>query len=164
MKKLLSLALIGALSLSLTACGNNSSKDNSSSKETTTTKKEEKKEPLDLTGEWQCDPTDGTYLKATISNGVIEIDWVFVEENKSAIYWVGSYDAPTTDTNEYSWVSNNDHEQTETSILASTDETKSLRAWKIQKIKPNIVSNQLMKQKNLHTTMVLFHSQHLCRA
>ena len=38
MKKLLSLALIGALSLSLTACGNNSSKDNSSSKETTTTK------------------------------------------------------------------------------------------------------------------------------
>jgi hypothetical protein len=29
-----------------------------------------------------------------------------------------------TDTNEYSWVSNNDHEQTETSILASTDETK----------------------------------------
>ena len=87
-------------------------------------KKEEKKEPLDLTGEWQCDPTDGTYLKATISNGVIEIDWVFVEENKSAIYWVGSYDAPTTDTNEYSWVSNNDHEQTETSILASTDETK----------------------------------------
>lgn len=71
MKKLLSLALIGALSLSLTACGNNSSKDNSSSKETTTTKKEEKKEPLDLTGEWQCDPTDGTYLKATISNGVI---------------------------------------------------------------------------------------------
>lgn len=124
MKKLLSLALIGALSLSLTACGNNSSKDNSSSKETTTTKKEEKKEPLDLTGEWQCDPTDGTYLKATISNGVIEIDWVFVEENKSAIYWVGSYNAPTTDTNEYSWVSNNDHEQTETSILASTDETK----------------------------------------
>ena len=124
MKKLLSLALIGALSLSLTACGNNSSKDNSSSKETTTTKKEEKKEPLDLTGEWQCDPTDGTYLIATISNGVIEIDWVFVEENKSAIYWVGSYDAPTTDTNEYSWVSNNDHEQTETSILASTDETK----------------------------------------
>jgi predicted small lipoprotein YifL len=116
MKKLLSLALIGALSLSLTACGNNSSKDNSSSKETTTTKKEEKKEPLDLTGEWQCDPTDGTYLKATISNGVIEIDWVFVEENKSAIYWVGSYDAPTTDTNEYSWVSNNDHEQTETPI------------------------------------------------
>ena len=47
MKKLLSLALIGALSLSLTACGNNSSKDNSSSKETTTTKKEEKKEPLE---------------------------------------------------------------------------------------------------------------------
>lgn len=43
MKKLLSLALIGALSLSLTACGNNSSKDNSSSKETTTTKKKKRK-------------------------------------------------------------------------------------------------------------------------
>lgn len=124
MKKLLSLTLIGALALSLTACGSSGSKDNPPSKETTTTKKEEKKEPLDLTGTWQCDPIDGTYLKATISNDVIEIDWVFVEEDKSAIYWVGSYDAPTADTNEYSWVSNNDHEQTETSILASTDDTK----------------------------------------
>ena len=124
MKKLLSLALIGTLALSLTACGSGSSKDNSSSNGKTVTKKEEKKEPLDLMGTWQCDPVDGTYLKATISNDVIEIDWIFVEENKSAIYWVGSYDAPTTDTNEYSWVSNNDHEQTETSILASTDDTK----------------------------------------
>ena len=124
MKKILSLALIGTLALSLTACGNSSSKDNSSSKETTTTKKEKKKEPLDLTGTWQCDPVDETYLKATISNSVIEIDWVFVDENKSAIYWVGSYDAPTTYTTEYKWTSNNDHEQTETSILASTDDTK----------------------------------------
>lgn len=53
-----------------------------------------------------------------------EIDWVFVDENKSAIYWVGSYDAPTTDVNQYKWTSNNNHEQTETSILASTDDTK----------------------------------------
>ena len=43
MKKLLSLILIGVLSLSLTACGNSSSKDNSSSKETTTTKKRKRK-------------------------------------------------------------------------------------------------------------------------
>lgn len=43
---------------------------------------------------------------------------------KCAIYWVGSYDAPTTDVNQYKWTSNNDHEQTETSILASTDDTK----------------------------------------
>lgn len=83
MKKLLSLALIGALALSLTACGNSSSKDNPSSKETTTTKKEEKKEPLDLTGTWQCDPVDGTYLKATISNNVIEIDWVLLTKIKA---------------------------------------------------------------------------------
>lgn len=50
MKKLLSLALIGALALSLTACGGSSSKDNSSTKKETTSsvKKEEKKEPLDL--------------------------------------------------------------------------------------------------------------------
>ncbi|RHQ87387.1 hypothetical protein DWX89_02870 [Coprobacillus sp. AF21-8LB] len=126
MKKLLSLALIGALALSLTACGGSSSKDNSSTKKETTSsvKKEEKKEPLDLTETWQCDPVDGTYLKATISNNVIEIDWVFVDENKSAIYWVGSYDAPTTDVNQYKWTSNNNHEQTENSILASTDDTK----------------------------------------
>lgn len=126
MKKLLSLALIGALALSLTACGGSSSKDNSSTKKETTSsvKKEEKKEPLDLTGTWQCDPVDGTYLKATISSNVIEVDWVFVDENKSAIYWVGSYDAPTTDVSQYKWTSKNDHEQTGTSILASTDDTK----------------------------------------
>ena len=43
MKKLLSLALIGTLTLSLTACGNSDPKDKTTSKETTTTKKEEKK-------------------------------------------------------------------------------------------------------------------------
>ena len=48
MKKLLSLALIGALALSLTACGNSDPKDKTTSKETTTTKKEEKKVNRDL--------------------------------------------------------------------------------------------------------------------
>ena len=42
MKKLLSLVLIGALALSLTACGNSNPKDKTTSKETTTTNKEEK--------------------------------------------------------------------------------------------------------------------------
>lgn len=124
MKKLLSLVLIGTLVLSLTACGNSSSKDNSSSKETTTTKKEEKKEPLNLTGTWKSDENEGTWMEATISDNVISIDWVTDEGKTKATYWVGSYDAPTTANSEYSWVSNNDHEQTETSILASTDETK----------------------------------------
>ena len=91
MKKLLSLALIGALSLSLTACGNNSSKDNSSSKETT--KKEEKKEPLNLTGTWKSDENEGTWMEATISDNVISIDWVTDEGKtnekiiKSSINW-----------------------------------------------------------------------------
>ena len=112
MKKLLSLVLIGTLVLSLTACGNSSSKDNSSSKETTTTKKEEKKEPLNLTGTWKSDENEGTWMEATISDNVISIDWVTDEGKTKATYWVGSYDAPTTDTSEYSWVSNNDHEKT----------------------------------------------------
>ena len=124
MKKLLSLALIGALALSLTACGNSSSKDNPSSKETTTTKKEEKKEPLNLTGTWKSDENEGTWMEATISDNVISIDWVTDEGKTKATYWVGSYDAPTTDVNQYKWTSNNNHEQTETSILASTDDTK----------------------------------------
>ena len=48
MKKLLNLVLIGALSLSLTACGNSSSKDNPSSKETTTKKTSINKWSLDV--------------------------------------------------------------------------------------------------------------------
>lgn len=124
MKKLLSLALIGALALSLTACGNSSSKDNSSSKETTTTKKEEKKEPLNLAGTWKSDENEGAWMEATISDNVISIDWVMDEGKTKATYWVGSYDAPTADTNEYSWVSNNDHEKTKTALLASNDDTK----------------------------------------
>lgn len=124
MKKLLSLALIGALALSLTACGNSSSKDNSSSKETTTTKKEEKKEPLNLIGTWKSDENEGTWMEATISDNVISIDWVTDEGKTKATYWVGSYDAPTTATSEYSWVSNNDHEKTKNALLASNDDTK----------------------------------------
>ena len=88
MKKLLSLVLIGALALSLTACGNSSSKDNSSSKETTTTKKEEKKEPLNLTGTWKSDENEGTLMEATISDNVISIDWVTDEGKTKATYWV----------------------------------------------------------------------------
>ena len=84
----------------------------------------EKKEPLNLTGTWKSDENEGAWMEATISDNVISIDWVTDEGKTKATYWVGSYDVPTTDTNEYSWVSNNDHEQTETSILASTDETK----------------------------------------
>lgn len=124
MKKLISLVLIGALALSLTACGNSSSKDNSSSKETTTTKKEEKKEPLDLTGTWQSEANEGSWMEATISGDVISIDWIMDEGKTKATYWIGSYDAPTTYTTEYKWTSNNDHEQTDTALLASSDDTK----------------------------------------
>lgn len=124
MKKLLSLVLIGTLVLSLTACGNSSSKDKTTSKETTTTKKEEKKEPLNLTGTWKSDENEGTWMEATISDNVISIDWVTDEGKTKATYWVGSYDAPTTDTSEYSWVSNNNHEKTKNALLASNDDTK----------------------------------------
>lgn len=125
MKKVLSLTLVGALALSLTACGGNGSKDNSSAKKETTTavKKEEKKEPLDLSGTWQTEPNDGSYMEAKIADGVISIDLV-TDDGTRAIYWIGSYDAPTEYTNEYTWTSNNDHEQTDSALFASPDDTK----------------------------------------
>ncbi len=126
MKKLLTLLLIAVMSLSITACSSDK-KESSSTKEATkqvTKKKEKKVDPLDLKGTWQCDPVDGTYMKATITDNVIEIDWVMDEGKTNATYWVGSYGAPTTATNEYSWTSNNDHEKTETALLASSDDTK----------------------------------------
>lgn len=80
---------------------------------------------LDLTGGWKQknSNSDTSYQIAMISDGTIEIYWKS-DDNNNSLYWAGTYIAPTTETNEYSWDSSNDKSRTETSLLASGDDTK----------------------------------------
>lgn len=83
-------------------------------------------EPLDLTGEWKQtnSKSEDSYQAATISGDVIEINWVNEADSGTAIYWVGTYVAPTEDVTEYTWESANDTSKTENALLASSDQTK----------------------------------------
>lgn len=83
-------------------------------------------EPLDLTGEWKQtnSNSEDSYQAATISGDVIEVNWVNEADSTTAIYWVGTYDAPTEDVAEYMWDSVNDTSKTENALLASSDQTK----------------------------------------
>lgn len=121
-KKIVAMLLVGAMTLSITACsrGAEPSKNNETKTESTT----EKKEPLDLTGTWKSEEVEGSYQEATISDSVIEINWVSDGGNAKSLYWAGTYVAPTESTDKYSWISENDKEKTGTALLASSDDTK----------------------------------------
>ncbi|WP_194384810.1 hypothetical protein [Microbacterium luteum] len=83
-------------------------------------------EPLDLTGEWkQINSNDPeSYQQATISGDTISVDWVNDAESTTAIYWIGSYEAPTEDVDSFSWTSAGDIAAMENAILASQSDTK----------------------------------------
>ena len=40
------------------------------------------------------------------------------------MYWAGSFEAPTTADEPYSWESKNDHDKTDSALMASSDDTK----------------------------------------
>lgn len=83
-------------------------------------------EPLDLSGEWKQTNSKSadSYQAATISGDEILINWVNDAESTTAIYWAGTYEAPTEDVDTYTWDSVNDTTQTENALLASSDPTK----------------------------------------
>ena len=118
------LALVFAcfmLALPLTACGGNTS---SSTGADTATQQEEAPQPPDLTGEWVQvnNDTEDSYQTATITADTITVNWVMPDT--TALYWAGSFEAPTTADEPYTWDSANDTEQTANALLASPDETK----------------------------------------
>ena len=84
----------------------------------------EPEEPTDLTGTWQSEENDGSYQEAVISDDRIEINWVSDGGDTKSIYWIGTYEAPTEAADEYSWTSERNKEETDTALLASTDDTK----------------------------------------
>lgn len=82
--------------------------------------------PLDLTGDWvqTNSNSESSYQAATISDGEIVINWVNDAESTRALYWAGTYVAPTEDVESYTWDSANDTTQTESALMASGDATK----------------------------------------
>ena len=115
MKKLAIITLCMALLITLfTGCsgnGNNTSK-----------------QIPDLTGEWKQanSKSDDSYQAATISSNTIEIYWVSDNGDTKSLYWAGSLVTPTTSDEPYIWDSENDHSKTDSAMLASSDDTKTM--------------------------------------
>jgi hypothetical protein len=141
MKRLLAISLALILMLTLASCAGTSStptgnsessatkaaSESLNSDETTTSAESSTAEVLDLTGGWkQKDAkTDSLYHVAMIDNEMIEIYWKS-DDGTLSLYWAGTYVAPTTETNEYSWDSINDKSQTDSALLASGADTKTI--------------------------------------
>lgn len=82
--------------------------------------------PLDLTGEWKQSNSGSTdsWQAGTISAESMEINWISDGGDTKSLYWAGTYVAPTSPADTYSWESANDTEKTAGALLASTAATK----------------------------------------
>lgn len=109
MKKVVLVAFALVLALSLVACGR--------TKSTT---------PPELTGEWKQtnSASADAWQAATIQGDTIEVYWVSDNGDTESLYWAGTFIAPTTPDEPYTWDSVNDKSKTDTALLASPDDTK----------------------------------------
>lgn len=124
-KRILAILLAGMMAISATACGgSNDSSSDPDSASNSSEQLEEPEEPTDLTGTWKSEENDGSYQEAVITTDRIEINWVSDGGDTKSIYWIGTYEAPTEAVDEYSWTSERNKEETDTALLASTDDTK----------------------------------------
>ena len=116
MKKIITGIAILFLSTSLFGCGNTSSAP---------TQSEQPKIP-DLTGEWKQinSKSDDTYHAAKIESDSIEIYWVTESDETKALYWAGTFVAPETIDEPYSWDSENNKDKTDSALMASSSDTK----------------------------------------
>ncbi len=78
----------------------------------------------DLSGTWRSQENNGSYQEAVISDGEIVINWVSDNGDTVSLYWVGTYEKPDKNTNNYTWISKADVERTEFALLASQDAEK----------------------------------------
>lgn len=122
MKKLVMIGLcMVMLAIICTGCSSTSTSSGNGSKT------QQKKIP-DLRGEWKQSnsKSEDSYQAATISDDTIIIYWISDNGDTKSLYWAGSFVAPKTTDKSYSWNSKNDHSKTETAMLASNDDTKTI--------------------------------------
>lgn len=79
----------------------------------------------DLSGYWAQSgwQEKDTFMAAMIHDDIIEIYWMSDKGETAALYWYGSYTAPTT-SGKHTWNSQNDHGVTDLALMASQDDTK----------------------------------------
>ncbi|MDY0910900.1 hypothetical protein [Microbacterium sp. CFBP9034] len=126
------LASVAVLLLLLTGCASPAADEAGTGNSGSTTEQEAEEtqappaEPLDLAGEWKQTNSKSTdaYQAAIITGDEIVVNWVNDTEDTTALYWAGTYVAPTEDVDTYTWNSANDTARTESAILASSDPTK----------------------------------------
>lgn len=131
MKKLIAVCTVVGMVLTLSACGGSTSNESTgasnqptSSAEVAEPTPEPTPEPApDLTGVWTQVDAGDSYQQATIQGDTIEINWIS-SDGTTALYWAGSYTAPETAAEPYSWTSENDTAKTSGALLASQDTSK----------------------------------------
>lgn len=117
-KKVLSILISASLALPLISCGN------TVPEQTNAIESQETKTATNFSGIWRSENNNGSYHEATITDNSITINWVSDDGKTKSLYWAGTYTPPNEYVTEYSWVSNNDHNKTDSAMLASTDDTK----------------------------------------
>lgn len=130
--KLKALAPVVIVALLLTGCSSNpetAATESSGGGSTASATAEEQApaaEPLDLTGDWMQTNSNSadSYQAASISGDVITVNWVNKADSTTALYWVGTYEAPTEAVETFTWMSAGDVAQMETGLLASGDDSK----------------------------------------
>ena len=82
-----------------------------------------------LIGEWKQSNSDSedSYQAATIKGDTIEIFWVSDNGDTKSLYWAGTFTAPTSSDEPYTWDSVNDRSKTDMALLASTADTKTMK-------------------------------------
>lgn len=124
MKKVIVALAAGLLSLCLFGCSEGASEENSNGESSGGTENVEPAEPLNLSGTWVQinSESEDSYQQAVIEDDYMTINWV--NPDSEALYWAGTFVAPTEPGDSYAWSSENDTEKTGTALLASSDATK----------------------------------------
>lgn len=125
-RKILALLASAAMCVSMAACGTSDSGAGESSPAASTVSSHSEPQAPDLSGDWKQvnGNSDDSYQMATIADDVIEIYWVTESTDTKSLYWAGSFIAPETADEPYTWESVNDTEKTASALMASGDETK----------------------------------------
>lgn len=130
-KKMFSCFTFILLASIFSGCGNGKNSENNNNIVSNSGSKENEQEikqetaSLSLLGKWKNEGEKDNIQEAIITEDKIEINWVSSEDNSTkGLYWVGTYEAPNTTEDNYSWTSKGDTEKMKTALLASRDETK----------------------------------------
>ena len=122
------LTALGSLTLAaalLTGCSTGGGDTAPTGGDSGTAREQPQEKPADLAGTWKTidDASADAWQELTIAGETMTINWVSDNGKTTALYWAGSFTAPTA-AGDYTWESKNDTAQTDKAMLASSDPTK----------------------------------------